>query len=68
VAKKEVKKLHRQSWDRYVSAIEHDVHGAQTRAYKIMKNLNKTGKDTAQFNNISKDTWLSYYKHEWTNS
>jgi hypothetical protein len=38
------------------------------RAYKIMKNLNKTEKDTAQFNNISKDTWLRYYKHLWANS
>jgi hypothetical protein len=33
-----------------------------------MKNLNKTERDTAQFNNISKDTWLSYYKHLRTNS
>jgi hypothetical protein len=66
--RKEKIELHRQSWDRCVSAIEHDVHGAQTRAYKIMKNLNKTEKDTAQFNNISKDTWLSCYKHLRTNS
>ena len=47
IANREVQELNRESWDRYVSNTEYDVHGAQTMAYKIMSYLNKTEKDTA---------------------
>jgi hypothetical protein len=42
VAKRECKKLRRESWDRYVSNSESDVHGIQVKTYKIMQHLNKT--------------------------
>jgi hypothetical protein len=54
IVKRETKKLHPESWDRYESNLEHDAHGAQVNAYKIMKYLNKAEKDTVETNNISK--------------
>jgi hypothetical protein len=41
VVKKEVRRVERQSWETFVSRIEHGVHGRQTKAYKILKELNK---------------------------
>lgn len=66
LAKRETRKLHRQSWDRYISNLEYDVHGAQTSAYKIMRHLNKSEKDTVELNNIAEDDWLKYFKELWT--
>jgi hypothetical protein len=37
IAKRECKKLQRESWDRYVSDSESDAHGAQVKAYMIMQ-------------------------------
>lgn len=48
VVKNLVRQAHRESWDKYVSNIEHDIHGRQTSAYKIMKHLNKEEKDAAK--------------------
>lgn len=60
--KRATRKLNRDIWDRYVNGIECDVHGAQLDAYKIMKYLNKSEKDTAELNNISEEEWLQYLK------
>ena len=51
ITKIEVRKLNRESWDRYVSNFEYDVHGAQTMAYKIEFIFNQYY-----------ITWLNYYK------
>jgi hypothetical protein len=53
IAKREVRKLNRESWDNYISNIEYDVQGAQDAAYKVMKHLNSTERDTAFINNIT---------------
>ena len=58
--KRETIKIKRQSWETFVSRIEHDLHGCQINAYKIIKNLNRTGKDNLQFNLITEHTWLDY--------
>lgn len=66
IAKRKVRQIKRNSWDRYISEIEHDAHGRQDKAYKIMKHLNKIDKDTLKLNSITEDEWLQYYKHLWT--
>jgi hypothetical protein len=68
IVKREIKKLHQESWDRCVSNLEYDVHGAHLNVYKIMKYLNKAEKDNAEINNISEKDWLKYYKSLWFNT
>jgi len=45
IVKREKRKIKRQCWETLVSRIEHDLHGRQTNAYKIIRNLNRTEKD-----------------------
>jgi len=45
IAKREARKIKRQCWETFVSRIEHDLHGRQINAYKIIQNLNRTEKD-----------------------
>lgn len=68
VVKKKVRQIKRDSWEQYISEIEHDVNGRQDKAYKIMKYLNKEDKDSLEINAISEDNWLQYYKTLWTNN
>ena len=64
--KRETRKIKRQSWETFVSRMEHDLHGRQLNAYKIIKNFNRTEKDNLQFNPITEHTWLDYYQKLWT--
>ena len=61
--KRETRKIKRQCWETYVSRTEHDLHGHQLNAYKIIKNLNRTEKDNLQLNPIPEHTWLDYYQN-----
>jgi hypothetical protein len=58
VVKRETRRLNRNSWDTHISNIEHDLHGRQETAYKIVRELNKTERDRIQLNPISKDEWI----------
>jgi len=62
-------KTHRESWDRFISRIEADIFGEQSMAYKALKHLNQTSKDTIEINNIDDQKWINHYKNLWcTNS
>ena len=38
-------------------------------AYKVLKHLNRTSKDTIEINNIEDQTWINHHKNLWcTNS
>jgi hypothetical protein len=38
-------------------------------AYKVLKHLNRTNKDTIEINNIEDQKWIKHYKNLWyTNS
>jgi hypothetical protein len=52
---------HQESWEKFISTIEHDVHGRQQIAYKVIKSLNSTQRDTAQINNIKTEQWTKNY-------
>jgi len=45
IVKRETRKIKRQCWETFVSRFEHDLHGRQINAYKIIRNLNGTEKD-----------------------
>jgi hypothetical protein len=60
------RKVKGQCWETFVSRTEHDLHGRQINAYKIIKNLNRTEKDNLQFNPITEHTWQNYYQKLWT--
>jgi hypothetical protein len=65
VVKRETRKINRNIWDYSVSNIEDAVHGRQERAYKILKELQKTEKDKIQLNPIREKQWIRYYKELW---
>lgn len=50
-----------------ISNIEHDVHGKQEFAYKMIKNLNSTVKDVAQLKVINHNEWIEHYTNLWNN-
>lgn len=60
-----VTKAHQESWDRFVSNIENDIHGRQEIAYKIMRHLNTEEKDNAELNIIKEKGWLEHYRKLW---
>lgn len=66
MVKRETRNINRQCWETFISRIEHDLHGPQLNAYKIIKNLNKTEKDNLKFNPIPEQKWLEYYGKLWT--
>jgi len=63
---RETRKIKRQCWETFVSRIEHDLHGRQINAYKIIKNINRTNEDNLQLNPRTEHTWFDYYQKLWT--
>ena len=45
--------------------MEHDLYGRQSIAWKILKHMNKSEKDTAKLNIISEQLWLEHYRRLW---
>src|SRR5215510_13644971 len=69
IAKTTVSKTHKESWDRFISRIETDIFGEQSMAYKVLKHLNRTNKDTTEINSVEDQKWINHYKDLWcTNS
>ena len=65
IVESETRKIKRQCWEIFVSRIEHDLHGRQINAYKIIRNLNRTEKDKMRLNPIVVHTWLDYCQKLW---
>jgi hypothetical protein len=62
MVKRETRKIKRQCWETFVSRIEHDLHGHQINAYKIIKNVNRIEKDNLKLNyNPAKRPYLTLY-------
>ncbi|XP_039280839.1 uncharacterized protein LOC111056792 [Nilaparvata lugens] len=68
IAKTIVRKAHEDSWDRFISGIEDDLHGRQEVAYKLIKHLNSDVKEMAKIENIGKEEWIQHYKDLWYKS
>ena len=43
-------KIWRQNWEMFLGDIEHDEHGKQVKAYKLLKRLNQDTKDILNLN------------------
>lgn len=65
MAKSLVRKLNDASWNKFIGDVEHDLHGRQLFAYKLLKHLNQNEKDTAYLNIIPESKWLEHYKALW---
>ena len=64
-SKQLTRKVHRDSWGKFISDIEHNVHGRQSFAYKVMRHLNRTEKDVPKLIIIKKVQWIGHYKELW---
>lgn len=60
-----IRQAHEESWNRFISDIEADVHGRQMIAFKIMKTLNKEEKDQIMINSIEEEKWIKHYQDLW---
>jgi len=58
MAKTVVSKTYKESWDRFICGIEDDIFCEQSMAYKVLKHLNRTNKDTIEINNIEDQKWI----------
>jgi phage shock protein A len=47
LAKREVRRRQRNSWDKSVTTLEHDLYETKPNTYKIVKHINKDLKETA---------------------
>lgn len=47
------------------TGIEHDIHGRQEIAYKVMQHLNSEEEDTTKINTISTEKWIRHFKQLW---
>lgn len=68
IVKREIRKIQNESWNTYLSNIEHKVYGNSSTAYRAIKHLNRDEKDMANINNIPDQVWLEFYKNLWTTS
>jgi hypothetical protein len=57
MVKREARRIRKNSWDTYIyiSSTDYDVHGCQETAYKILIELNKTGRVKIQLNSMPND-------------
>lgn len=60
-----IRHAHQQSWDQMITTIEHDIHGRQALAYKMMKHFNTSEREIARLSVIGKDQWVEHYKNLW---
>ena len=67
IAKQLTRKAHEESWNRFISEVEHDMYGRQIIGYKLIKHINKPEKDTASLNIINEQKWINHYRNLWYN-
>jgi len=66
LAKREVRKRQRLSWDKFVTNLEYDTYRTQPKVYKILKQISKDVKETARIQeNIDENTFFQYYGKLW---
>lgn len=60
-----VRQNKQESWDKFVSDIEDDVHGRQQIAFKLIRKLNNDKREAANITVIDKDEWVKHYTQLW---
>ena len=63
LAKREVRRRQRLSWDKFVTNLEHDTYRTQPKVYKVLKQISADVNETAHIQeNIDKNVFLQYYE------
>ena len=57
-----VSKTLKEFWDRFICGMEADILDKQRMAYKVLKHLNRTNKDSIEINNIEVQKWIEHYR------
>jgi len=66
LAKREVRRRQRLSWDKLVTHLEHDTYRTQPKVYKILKQIIKDVKETTHIQgNIDENVFVQYYEKLW---
>jgi len=66
LAKREVRRRQRISWDKFVTNLENETYKTQPKVYKISKHISKGIKETARIpGNIDENIFLQYYEKLW---
>jgi hypothetical protein len=60
-----VRKAHQESWDKFFSEIEKDIHVRQVLACKVMRHLNCELQDTVRLNVVKEKQRIEHYKNLW---
>lgn len=58
-----VRRYHSESWDRYYSTVDHDIHGRQTIACKLRRQMNNKERDTTDITIISQKQLIRHYQN-----
>jgi len=63
LAKREVRRRQRLSWDKFFTNLKHETYRTQTKVYKILKRISKDVKETARIQgNVDENVFLQYYE------
>jgi len=66
LAKREIRRRQRLSWDRFVTNLEHETYRTQPKVYKILKQISKDVKERARIQgSIDEKIFLQYYEKLW---
>ena len=69
IAKREIRKRHRKSWEQFKSHFESDIYKIKPNTFKLLKHMNKYIKESANIHpGPSKETFLHNYKEIWTSN
>ena len=63
MAKREVRRRQRLSWDKFVTDVGHETYRTQPKVYKIIKQISRDVKETARIQgNIDESVFRKYYE------
>jgi hypothetical protein len=66
LAKREVRRRQRLSWDKFLTNLELETSRNQPKVYRILKQIGKDVKETAYIQgNIDENVFLQYYEKLW---
>ena len=66
LAKREVRKRQKLSWNKFVTNLKNDTYRSQPKMYKSLQQINKDVKETAHIQgNIDKNVFLQFYEKLW---
>jgi hypothetical protein len=61
IAKREIRKRHRKSWEQFISHLESDIYKIKPNTFKLLQNMNKDIKKSENINpGPSKEPFLHY--------